>query len=230
MAMDIERIHERYGVDLSADDISSLWEEIRTVLMGFDRSQAIQLAASLARRPFPLSFIYLELIQPVLYFFGDESAIGKIPVIRLQIASALAQSMLATCYYERLSGLTPTRPTVVVSSVAGNLHAIGPRMIADLLEEARYQVIYTEPPVEQIVLLDFVNQQQPAVVALSVAMPEQLPTVWQTAENLRRNGYTKLIAVGGYALHNHNNHRWQAYGIDWAGTDILDFLHWLDQQ
>lgn len=220
---------QRYGVAITPEEYRQLRDTVSEVLLGTDRTRALDYAQTLADLPYPLAFIYLELLGPVLYGLGHGWAICELSSTRIHIASALANSMMAMLYHRRISGISFYKPVVLVSCVVTNLHSIGSRMVADLLEEAHYKVIYLEPPVEKQSLLAFILEQQPAVAAFSVSMAEQMSELAMIGSTLRQRGYAGLIAAGGYVFANKHEQTARPEGVDIIESDPLAFIKWLDQ-
>jgi hypothetical protein len=92
----------------------------------------------------------------------------------------------------------------IVACVEGEGHAIGARMLADLV--------------------DLAARRRPDLVALSVTRPEHLPAVSAVAAGLRRLSPAPRILAGGAALRGRPRAA-AALGVDGVAADALSGMH-----
>ena len=224
------RFQERYGVTISRAACDLLWERVETVLLSRSKMEARQLATQLAKEPYPLSFLYLEVMIPVLFKIHEEWNNRQRPFSDVTFAWSLAEWLRPLLSLRRLTGVRLDKPPVLVSVVDGNAHALGAQLLTDLLMEAHYPATNLAPPVTRATILKQSLALHPVCILLSVSMPEHLPELLATADALRRRGYAGRIAAGGSALPPRIPVDWPAHGIDWAAGDPLAFMAWLDEQ
>ena len=211
----------------NSEEVITWRQRLYDQLLSGNRPAAVYLANMLADTSYPLAFIYTGLFRPVLYAFGDECAQGRLSSAIIHVAGSMVHTMLAVLYHRRVAGIELVKPSVIISCVPGNLHEIGPRMVADLLEEARYRTIYLAPPVERSALLELIFKQRPAAIALSTSMTSQLPDLTMLVDLLRNGGYRGKIVADGRALSLTAFSR-VTPGIDWSGSDPVELISWLD--
>jgi methanogenic corrinoid protein MtbC1 len=145
-----------------------------------------------------ISYLYEELVTGALVEVGRRWQDGQITVADEHVATALTQSVLATFYSE----LTwPSQgPRGVVACVAGELHALGARMTADLLACDGWMVTFVGADVPLDALLALVQRDRPRFVGLSVAQPERLGRAREMVAELRRGVPEIRIVIGGSVI------------------------------
>jgi len=229
IAMAEETFERRYGVTLGTDEYNALRERVKVALVSHDSTEASSLAEELAQQPYPLAFIYLELLAPALGEATDEWYHKQRPFTDVGTAWDQLYVMLPVLR-NRLRSMTANKPPVLVAGVEGNEHELGARLLADLLREAGYPIMFAPAGTERAVLLDEVMARNPACVALSVSLPDQYDELFATAKALRDKGYSGKIVAGGVALETKRIPNYRPHGIDWAGADPLEFIAWLDRE
>ncbi len=176
--------------------MSALHQPFLTAIVAGDFPAALAVAQQAHARG--LVFLYEEVIAPALAEVGRLWQAGRLTVADEHVASAVAQSVLATFYAS--FPWTPSGPTGVVGCVAGERHALGARMAADLLANDGWNIMFVGADVPVDALVDLVVRERPVFVGLSVAMPEHAATARAMVERLRRDAPGCRILVGGRAV------------------------------
>jgi methanogenic corrinoid protein MtbC1 len=145
--------------------------------------------------------LYLLVFAPALREVGERWQTGAIRVCDEHMASACVERLMARVY----PGAIPPAdaPAVVVACVEGNLHTIGPRMVADFFAAAGWRVRYlgADMPTPDLVLA----ARGADVVALSASDAEQLPALRQAAAALRGAPAPRPTTEGAEATSNGHN-------------------------
>jgi methylmalonyl-CoA mutase cobalamin-binding subunit len=225
--MDETVFERRYGLVMSTEQYHELQEEVKDVLLDHSDYATILLAEKLLQERYPLAFLYLEVIVPELLAITQEWYEGTRPFANVSGAWEQLEVMLPVLE-RRLVAMSPKKPAVLVASVEGNEHALGARLLADLLTEAGYAVVLPPIPTTRTAILDAALERNPACVLLSISVPDQVEELQDTLQALRDKGYTGKIAAGGTGLSTEQN--WETRGVDWAGSDPLEFIAWLDRE
>jgi len=225
--MDFRR---RYGVSVSDEELQELRRRTKINLLGAGRGRAEQLAVNLARMPYPLSLLYLEVLLPALDALTTEEEQGKRPFRQLQAAWEVTFAMAPFLYQRRSARFRFTGPPIVIGGVEGNQHLFAPNLVADLLREAHYPVTILNPINDQRALLDTLAVVAPVCVGLSISLSEQYDNLLETVRLLRAEGYRGLIAAGGNPFAGQQPDGWREAGIAWLGSDIMEFITWLNRQ
>lgn len=134
----------------------------------------------------------------------------------------VAEEHMVTMTTQRLMAVLASRPrrspdrgrTAVAAAVAGNIHEIGIRAIAYLMEFDGWRTIYLGPDVPKNDIPAAIECFEADVVLLSLALSSQLPALKRTIEEVRgRLGDKVKIMVGGNGLNGAPN-LWKELGAD----------------
>jgi len=116
----------------------------------------------------PVPDIYLGVLEPALREVGHRWALGAINVAEEHYATAVAQSIL-----DGLGRRLPRPPKdgrlALVTGTPEELHALGPRVVADFLESDGWEVLLLGPGAPAADIAALVDSEQPDLVALSTA-------------------------------------------------------------
>jgi methanogenic corrinoid protein MtbC1 len=165
--------------------------------------------------------LHLQVIQQAQREIGRLWEQDSISVAQEHQATAVSQLALAHLYQQSIRRPAVGK-SVLVSCVEGELHDLGARICADVLELHGFAVRFLGANVPTDCLVPFVERTRPDLVALSVTVPTHLPGARAAVEALR--GRSKVpIAVGGRALDLPGAREgWQGVAI--FGADALDLL------
>jgi len=115
---------------------------------------------------------------------------------------------------------------VLMSACAqGEIHEIGARMVADFFEMEGWDTCHLGANMPAAVLVDYVGQHRPDLLALSATMTFHLEGVAAMVRALRANQETRdlRIMVGGHAF-NREPDLWREIGADGYARDAEDAL------
>jgi MerR family transcriptional regulator, light-induced transcriptional regulator len=148
------------------------------------------------------SGLYCEVITPAMHEIGELWAAGAITVADEHLATALTHKVLTTLRAHTLAeggrAAGSRRGRALLATVEGEMHTLGLRMAADLLEDDGYEAIYLGPDVPTRDLKRALEEMEPAVLALSATMPESGRTLEAVLAELRAlHPELKLLAGGG---------------------------------
>lgn len=166
-----------------------------------------------------LQEIYVDVIQPCLHEIGRLWQLNQITVADEHYLTAAIQVVLAELYTS-LFAQAPTRASVVIACVPGELHEIGPRMVADVLQLEGYDTHYLGANTPAAALVEFVSAKRAAVLGLSTSRAANLSHIENTVRAVRADARTRdvKIIVGGLpflriaAL-------WRTVGADASASD-----------
>jgi methanogenic corrinoid protein MtbC1 len=144
----------------------------------------------------PVPDVYLDVLRPAMYEIGHRWAVGELNVAEEHYATALTQRIL-----DELSARMRMPPLdgrlAVVCGTPGELHALGPRMVADFLEADGWEVLQLGPATPAPDLAALVAAERPDVVALSTATAGSLPGIVEVLAALGALHPRPLQVVGG---------------------------------
>lgn len=149
----------------------------------------------------PLSALYQRVIAPAMHELGRLWEAGAITVADEHLATGLTHRVLAAMrppeLFEQASESSPAQPCALLAAVEGEQHALGLRMVADLLEDDGYRVAYLGADVPTEALLQAVRALEPALVGLSATMPESTRRLEAVVEGLRSEHPQLPLVIGG---------------------------------
>ena len=165
--------------------------------------------------------LHLRVIQQAQREIGRLWEQNSISIAQEHQATAVSQLALAHLYQQSIR-----RPAVgkavLVACVEGELHDVGARICADVLDLHGFGVRFLGANVPTDCLISFVEHTRPDLVALSVTMPVHLPAAHAAIDALRARTAVPL-AVGGRALDLPGAREgWK--GVTIFGADALELL------
>lgn len=167
---------------------------LAAILKG-DLAEALSVAQKTRSRGLP--FLYDEITRALVEVgrFWQE---GRISVADEHIATAVAQSVLAS-FYPSFPWMS-SGPKGIIACVEGEHHELGARMAADLLVSDGWNVTYVGADVPLAALVELVVRIRPVFVGLSFALPERLPSVRDAIARLRREAPGTRLLLGGRGI------------------------------
>lgn len=172
-------------------------------LLSFAAETAGELLAQ-AHALYPLEGVLTEVIQPVLVEIGERWHAGEVTIAQEHFASNLLRDNLVTVsnfYRPR-----PGAPCVMIGAGPGELHDIGPLMLAVLLRRDRFNVLYLGQSVTPDQLTASLRQVQPRLLALSAARTETARELAGIPPLLERMAPPRpVFAFGGRAFAGHDD-------------------------
>jgi methanogenic corrinoid protein MtbC1 len=173
-------------------------EAFLSALLAVHRERAEEVVVRLVEAGWSADDLRLGLIAPTLHEVGERWARGELGVGDEHLATGMCDWLLS-----ELSGWSPPPPavrgTAVVGCSADELHGLGARVVADMLREHGWRVLYLGAATPPDALEGVVRARRPALVALSTSRREGLPQVSDAIERVRGAAPGCLIAVGGQA-------------------------------
>jgi methanogenic corrinoid protein MtbC1 len=187
-----------------------------------DRHQAFAAVEAAVDAGLDLRTIYLEVFQPALGEVGRWWEEGTFTVAQEHLATAITQTAMG-----RLAGhfffKAPTGgPSLLGACVGTERHALGLRMICDLLEVEGWTTTYLGSTVPSEDLVRLILDRRPQVVALSAALAPHLLPLRATLEALRSQVRPcPLLIVGGRAFGG-DAERARTVGADLTAADAAE--------
>jgi methanogenic corrinoid protein MtbC1 len=195
-------------------------------LVGGDDEACLKEARSYGGGLPGLHRLYVDLIQPSQYRVGELWESGKISVASEHLATA-TNSYVATNCYAPLARTTSGGPKAMVACTPEEMHELGPRLLADLLECDGWDVDFygTSMPVRDLV--EAIDQRKPRFVGLSAALVMHLGSVRRTIGSIRSELGSGVppIVVGGNAFRGID--LWKKVGADLYAKDASEAVRLL---
>ena len=204
-------------------DSSALARGYLDALLRGDPSRAAVVVTQARERGLSAPRIYLEMLAPAQEELGSLWRRKRLSVAQEHLATEITLHEM-----EKLrQGLEPGgRPgaRVVVTTVAGDSHMVGARMLADFLLLDGWTVDYLGANTPTPDLVDFVRQRGAELVALSVTRADFVPRASEAARALRRLVPPPKVLIGGAALRGRPRAA-GALGADAVAADALTGMH-----
>ena len=188
-------------------------EYLRLLLDG-DRRGAGELIVGAVDEGVPIIEIYLDVFAPVQHEIGRLWQTGELSVAQEHFCTAATQSIMAQLYPRFLSA-RKSRGRVVALSVSGELHEIGIRMVADLLEIEGWDTWYLGANTPEETVSSFIIEHDAQLLAVSATMTFHIDRVRRIIEHMRNDPRCAAVPVivGGYPF-NVDPELWKSVGAD----------------
>jgi len=172
---------------------------VQTVVAG-NVLPGMQLVLDAVQHGVSVADAYLRVLLPAQYEVGRLWHLNQLSVSEEHLVSYTTQRLMAV-----LSHQAQRKPdngfTAVAGAVAGNVHDIGIRAIAYLLEIDGWRTIYLGSDIPKEELPNTLETYQADVLLLSVALTSQLSATTRSIKTIRENcPYPVKILVGGNGL------------------------------
>jgi methanogenic corrinoid protein MtbC1 len=165
-----------------------------------DRRRALQAVEGARTGGLDLQAIYLAVLQPALREVGRRWECGDMTVAQEHLATAITQTVMSRLAGEHFRD-NEGGPLVVAACVDAERHALGLRMVCDLLELEGWTSLYLGASVPTPDLVAMVQARRPRAVALSVSLPPHLLAARDAVAAIRAAGDPQpIILLGGRAV------------------------------
>ncbi|MDG1463454.1 MAG: cobalamin-dependent protein, partial [Gammaproteobacteria bacterium] len=190
---------------------------VQTVVAG-NVLPGMQLVLDAVKHGTSVADAYLRVLLPAQQEVGRLWHLNALSISEEHLVSYTTQRLMATLAME-----ATRKPdngfTALAGAVAGNVHDIGIRAIAYLLELEGWRTIYLGSDIPKEEIPNTIETYEADVLLLSVALSSQLPATTETIETIRNNcDYPVKILVGGNGLYERAE-LWREIGADDYAAD-----------
>jgi MerR family transcriptional regulator, light-induced transcriptional regulator len=185
-----------------------------SALLDGDRRHASRLILDAVEGGAPVSDIYLSVVSPAQLEIGRLWQMNRISVAQEHYCTAATQQVMA-----RLHPWIFTAPRIgrrlIATSVGGELHEVGVRMVADFFEMAGWDAHYLGASTPLTDLVRSISEWRPELVAVSATMTRHVAEVCEVVRAIRARPEIAgiPILVGGYPF-NVAPDLWKHVGAD----------------
>lgn len=158
--------------------------------------------------------IYLNIFQPVQKEVGRLWHLNEVSVAQEHYISSVTQLIMSQLYPHFLT-VGGKKGSVVTTAVGNELHEIGIRMVADLLEVDGYDTIHLGANTPKNAIIDTLKVNDAKLLGISVTLPIHLKKLDKLINDIRKDKKLRnlKILVGGYAFNN-NMDLWEKFSVD----------------
>jgi methanogenic corrinoid protein MtbC1 len=144
--------------------------------------------------------VYADVLQESMYDVGRLWETNRITVAQEHMATAITQHVIAHLF-PLIKPAQTQRGRMVITGVEGELHQVGPNMVADVLESAGWDVRFLGTNAPASGVLQAVEEHRADVLGISATMLFNLPSVRRLiAEALALPGLNLRVILGGSAF------------------------------
>lgn len=188
-------------------------------LMEGRRRDARQVVMRMVESGTSIKDIYLQILQPAMYWIGWLWQNKKVSVAQEHYATA-ATSLIMAELYSQVAETPRIGRSMVATSVSGELHEMGIRMVADIFEMEGWNTYFLGASTPKEGVLDMVRSQQVDVLAVSATMTFHILKVKELISYIRAAMGEKApkIIVGGYPF-KISEGLWKSVGADGFSED-----------
>ena len=212
------------GVSLLAEDtpLVEVAREFLAAVLDADRIRAEKVVFDALEEGASLADVHRLVVAKVQSEIGRLWQIGKIHVAEEHFGSRVVENVLARLRAQIPPTAEP-RGTVLVASVAGNLHDIGARIVSDHFELNGFRSIFLGANMPADDLVAAVQSQSPDLIALSAGLVINVRAAAKAIDALRRAVPATPILIGGrpFAL---IEDLWKDVGADGCARDATEAI------
>jgi methanogenic corrinoid protein MtbC1 len=177
----------------------------------------------------PVKEIYLHVFQTAQYEIGRLWQTNDITVAEEHYCTAATQLIMSQLY-PHIFATAKIGRTMVATSVAGDLHELGVRMVADFFEMDGWDTFYLGANTPHASVIATVVERQASVLAISATITFHVEAVRALIAAVRKDpdaGGVRIL-VGGYPF-NRNPDLWRNVGGDGYAPDAQEAILLADQ-
>lgn len=182
------------------------------VLLKGDGTGAELFCLSLLETLGPLGVIQ-KVITTAMEEIGELYASNRIFLPHLILAAETVKPILNKLLQYVGTSIGAKRGRVMLATVEGDIHDIGKRIVATVLESHGFEVVDIGKDVPADVILEKAKQLKPDIVGLSAMMTTTVPQVGEVVRTFRLAGLTIPIVAGGASM---NSELAERYGCLYA--------------
>lgn len=174
--------------------LGRLTQDYLNYLLQGNRREAVQLIDQALAAGVPLKQIYLDVFQRSQREIGRLWQMNRITVAQEHFCTAATMTIMNQ-FYRSILEVPKTGLRAAALCVAGDLHEIGVRIVADFFDLAGWDCDYYGANTPGKDLLATLEQHPPDIIALSATMTYHVTAVGDLIEKLRKQPLLKKIPV-----------------------------------
>ncbi|MBN2714905.1 MAG: cobalamin-dependent protein [Deltaproteobacteria bacterium] len=180
--------------------IDAVFQTYLAALIRGDSSRCLAIVKELIDAQIDIRDLYTQLFQSSLYQVGRLWEQNKISVAREHLATAITDRAMHLAYPRLFADPPSGRKRAVVSCAANEMHQIGGKMVADILELNHWDTHFLGANTPPIQLLTHIGEESTSLVALSLSVYFNMPSLLQTITLIHDTYPGMQIIVGGQAF------------------------------
>jgi len=182
---------------MSSPELDAAREGFLCALVAGDPRTAEHVALEAVAEGLSVTDLYVDVIAPALTTIGERWAGGAMTVADEHLATGIASGVMTLVGRTARRAPARSRERVLLAAVGSEGHVVGLRMIADLAEGAGFDVRYLGAALPVDTLAGVVGKHKPAIVGLSVTMPESTAQLRAALDQVFLAHAPRAVLVGG---------------------------------
>jgi len=187
------------------------------LLLHGERQRASQLILNAVANGVSIKEIYLHVFQRTQQEIGRLWQMNEVTVAQEHYCTAATQLIMSQLY-PNIFNTERVGKRLVATSVGGELHEIGIRMVTDFFELEGWDTYYLGANMPAAGVADAVTAHAADVLAISVTLTPHMGKAVEMIEVVRRQQRSTRIMVGGYPFNIAHN-LWREVGADGYAAD-----------
>lgn len=183
-----------------------LYNNFLDALLNFDLNKALQISHEYIKKDVDIKSFWEHIILPALYSVGNKWANGEISVGEEHTATSICQRIMSE-HYEKVIKHIKYNKNILVTTSPNELHEVGTRMLADILELNGYEVTYLSSGTTKEEILDTIYNEDIKYAVISTTLVSNIEKTKDLVAAIREQ-FTKnppKIIVGGQAYTNNHS-------------------------
>jgi methanogenic corrinoid protein MtbC1 len=202
-------------------------EYLAAVLEG-DARQATDRLLAEVDSGLPVASAYLDVLVPVQREVGRLWHAGELGIVEEHVVTYTTERLMALLAH-RAERAPANGRTVLCAAVAGNVHDIAVRVLADFFDVAGWRAVHLGASVPTAEIASAVQYFDADLLVLSAALSVQLPKVADAIGAVRRiEGREVRVLVGGLAFSDAPE-VWRKLGADGYAANAVDGIRLADE-
>jgi methanogenic corrinoid protein MtbC1 len=188
---------------INKDTWTSDHDKMLNLLLLGDFKNIMSICSEKLESDIPVSQLYLDYIQPIMYRVGELWQEGSITVAHEHLATSIIAQIIASIYPDYVLN-DITKGTAIMTAGINEYHQIGARIVADVLEHDGWDIRYLGANIPSDQLIELVEEVEPVFVGISITMSYHADKLVETVNLIRNLDSNKpiKIMVGGLAINN----------------------------
>ena len=197
-------------------------ENYLSYLINMEKDKAVKYILNLVDNGTAVEDIYLKIFQPVQYEIGRLWQLNQISIAQEHYGTSVTQLAMSQLYPNIFTSFQKGKKALT-TCIGDELHELGIRMVADLLELNGWDTIHLGSNTPVLEILQIIEEKNIDVLAISVTLPNQLEESKSLISAVRENdGLSRVKIMVGGRLFIQNNDLWQKIGADGFASDAKE--------
>jgi methanogenic corrinoid protein MtbC1 len=195
------------------------------LLLDGDQAQAVAEARRLVASGVEPRAIISRGVEQAMAQLDAKCTVEQFNLLEIMLCGRAAMSVMKEVYPPN-TAVGPTKATVVVGSLEGDVHDLGKNIFKMVLTTSGYRVVDCGKDCPVDTLIDAAEQASAVAIGVSGLIVSVVPQVRRLKERATERGLARLkVMAGGAALRQISA---ESLKVDFVGASAFDGLHYLD--